>query len=256
MIAGVQKSGTTALASFLDQHPALCMADPKEPHVFDSPNYSAEWTSAAINKRYARYFACSKPGVMRGEATPIYTLFPYIAGALKQYNNSLKLIVLLRDPVERAYSHHTMEFDRGNEVRPLWLALLLEPFRLRRDGDPRALNSAMRRHSYRTRGLYSRQLANLYQAFPPQQILLLQSEDLRNDHDATLERVFSFLGVDAQVRIAAGVVFPGNRAPRKSWIVTTLLHLSYLAERTRLRRLQIRYQPPSGKVGQCRRYVS
>jgi len=238
MIAGMQKSGTTALASFLDQHPALCMAKPKEPHLFDSPEYSCAWTQELVDQRYARYFDHCDGQVLKGEATPIYTLFPDIPAALRKYNPALKFIILLRDPVERAMSHHAMEFQRGNEQRPLWLALLLETHRLRHSGNPRAPNSAMRRHSYRTRGLYSRQLQNLYRSFGAKQILLLRSEDLKNSHHTSLSKIFRFLGVDHRIQIPPAIVFSGNRGPATAGLVSGLLRLSYFAERIRFQRLQ------------------
>ena len=100
-------------------------------------------------------------GTLRG-ATPIYLFLPAVAGELKRYNPGLKLIVLLRDPVERAISHFYMEKNRDKEHLPLWLALLAEPFRLRRREDASHVDSHLRRHAYRRRGLYSLQLRNLY----------------------------------------------------------------------------------------------
>lgn len=250
MIAGMQKSGTTALSSFLDQHPSLCMSNPKEPHLFDSPDFTAEWIPATIDRRYARYFEHCDRQVLKGEATPIYTLYPDIPAALRQYNPALKLIILLRDPAERAISHYAMEYQRGNEHRPFWLALLLEPLRLRRDGNPREPNSAMRRHSYRTRGLYSRYLKNVYRSFPAAQILLLSTEALRNDHDSTLSQVFRFLGVDDQIRIPPAIVFSSNREPIP-WLASTLLRLSFTAERVQLKRVQRQYQ--TGSADLCAR---
>lgn len=251
MIVGMQKSGTTALASFLDQHPALCMATPKEPHLFDSPEFTAEWLPETVDQRYARYFEHCDRQVLKGEATPIYTLYPDIPAALRQYNPALKLIILLRNPVERAISHHAMEYQRGNEQRPLWQALLLETYRLRCGGNPRAPNSAMRRHSYRTRGLYSRYLKNVYRSFPAAQILLLNTEALRNNHHRTLGKVFRFLGVDDQVQVPPEFVFSSDSRPATPWLVSALLHLSFTAERVRFKRLQRRHQIEV--VGHCAR---
>jgi hypothetical protein len=251
MVAGMQKSGTTALASFLDQHPAVCMANPKEPHLFDSPDYTSAWIPEIIDQRYVRYFEHCDAQVLKGEATPIYTLYPEIPAALRQYNPALKLIILLRDPVERAISHHAMEYLRGNERRPLWQALLLETLRLRRDDNPRALNSAMRRHSYRTRGLYSRYLKNVFSSFPAAQILLMSTDALRNEHDRTLGQVFRFLGVDDQIQIPPASVFSGHRTQAAPWFVSGLLRLSFTAERIRLNRLQRHLR--TNEVGNCAR---
>ena len=186
---------------------------PKEVHLFDAPDYSSDWTPARIDDRYRPCFAHCDHGTLRGEATPIYLFLPAIAGELKRYNPGLKLIVLLRDPVERAISHFYMEKNRDKERLPLWLALLAEPFRLRRREDASHVDSHLRRHSYRRRGLYSLQLRNLYRHFDRDRVLVLRSEDLLRDHDAVLRRVFAFLGVAEDVRIPPRIVYAGD--PRR-----------------------------------------
>ena len=237
MIVGAQKCGTTALAHFLSQHPEIGMASPKEVHLFDSPKYSSDWTPEQIDKRYGSRFAhCSGVRIL-GEATPSYMFVPEIGRDLARYNPDLKLIVLLRDPVERAVSHYYMEKNRGRERRPLWFALLREPFRLRRCRDGRVQGSVTQRCSYRTRGLYSLQLRNLYRFFDRDQMLVVGSRELLERHDEVLRRVFAFLGVPEYVRIAPEVVFQGDRGDRRHRTVSWLLRLSYLAEAARLRSL-------------------
>ena len=243
LIVGVQKGGTSALASFLYQHPEICMAVPKEVHLFDAPDYSRDWTPARIDARYRPCFAHCDEGTLRGKATPIYVFLPAVAGELKRYNPELKLIVLLRDPVERAISHYYMERNRDKEHLPLWLALLAEPFRLRRREDTAHVDSHLCRHSYRRRGLYSRQIRNPYRHFDPDRVLLVRSEDLLHRHDAVLRRVFAFLGVSPEVRIAPRIVHAGDRGGRRHRVVSRLLSLSYLVERARTRLLLRRYAP-------------
>lgn len=237
MIVGVQKGGTTALAHFLGQHPEICVSKPKEVHLFDAPEYSDDWTPAQIDVRYRPCFEHCADSKLRGEATPIYLFLPGIAGELKRYNPALKLIVLLRDPVERAISHYYMEWNRNKERLPLWLALLSEPLRLRRTEDTRHTDSHLRRHSYRRRGLYSRQVRNLYRFFDARQVLILRTEDLRRRHDIVLRRVFGFLGVAEAARVLPEIVYAGDRGGRRHLLTSWLLRLSYLAEHARWRRL-------------------
>lgn len=234
MIAGVQKSGTTALAHFLSQHPAVAMAL-REGHVFDASDYSSDWTAEEIDAHYARRIERQPATVACGESTPFYLFLPDVPAELRRYNPALKVIVILRDPVDRALSHYAMERGRGKEHRPLWFALLAERWRLRQCPDPRSPESAARRHSYRARGMYSRQLLNLFAAFPRDQILVLKSEDLLDRHDETLENVFAFLGVSVSVRIPPEVVFKGTDLGGKHAVVRWLLRLSYAAESRRLR---------------------
>ena len=212
MIVGAQKSGTTALAEFLAEHPAIEMAANKEAHLFDDREFDDKWTASEINERYAPLFSenqeftehqestenqefTESEDVLRGEATPVYLYLPEIAQRLYHYNPDLKLIVLLRDPVERGYSQYCMESARGNETLPFWLALLLEPFRLFLDRNSMGDESSVRRHSYRDRGYYARQLHNLMQVFDSSQVLILRTEDLRLKHEQTMGQIFAFLGV-------------------------------------------------------------
>lgn len=194
MIIGVQKGGTTALSHFLSQHDQICMADGKEVHLFDAPEFDPNWSTVEINQRYAPHFQAAIEGQLLGEATPIYLYWAEVIAALHQYNPALKLVVILRDPAERAISQYVMELGRGSEQRPLWQALLLEAARLRRDPS-RAPNSARRCHSYRTRGNYAEQLQNLRCYFPDQQILIIENTDLIERHNQTLARVCAFLGL-------------------------------------------------------------
>ena len=168
------------------------MASRKEAHLFDAPGYSSAWTPAEIDERYRPFFEHEAGARVRGEATPIYLFLPEVARELARYNPDLKVIVLLRDPVERAISHYYMEKGREREHLPLWLALLREPFRVRRCRDARAFRSAVRTHSYRSRGLYSRQLRKLYRHFEAGSgARPASARDLRKRHDATLRRVFA-----------------------------------------------------------------
>ena len=242
MIVGAQKCGTTALAHFLSRHPEIGMAKPKEVHLFDAPDYSGDWSPEEMDERYQPSFEHCPGAAVRGEATPIYMVLPEIARELRRYNPDLKLVVLLRDPVERAISHYYMESGRDKEHRPLWLALLSEPFRLRRCRDARQAGSAMRRHSYRRRGLYSLQLRNLYRFFDRDRVLVIRTQDLLQRHDAVLRRVFAFLAVSQDVRIAPEMIYPDTpvkdgRGGRAHRAVSWLLRLSYLLEFVRLRAL-------------------
>ena len=93
------------------------------------------------------------------------------------------------------------EKGRGEEARPLWLALLLEPLRLRLDRNLRGGGSPTRQRSYRARGRYARQLANLYRHFARERVLVLRQTDLLDDHDGALRSVFAFLGVDPDIGV-------------------------------------------------------
>ncbi|MDJ0878591.1 MAG: sulfotransferase [Halieaceae bacterium] len=236
LIAGAQKCGTTALASFLDSHPAISMATPKECHLFDSPEYQPAWSREDINRRYLTHFEGRPTDTLWGEATPAYLFYEDIAEQLARYRPDLRIIVLLRDPVERAISQYRMEVTRGQERLPLLLALALE-YLGRQGGAPRAPHSAHGRFSYRRRGLYTAQLERLYKVFPAEQVLVIRQLDLLREHRKTLETVFNFLGVDPTAEIPAAEVRPvteqSQETPAGSFRVTRAVLGALLARERR-----------------------
>ncbi|MBI2382246.1 MAG: sulfotransferase [Gammaproteobacteria bacterium] len=211
LIAGAQKSGTTALAAFLAEHPGLCIAEGKEAHVFDAPDFDDGWSHESVSERFRPYFRHAKPEQLLGDATPISMFLPEIPERVHHYNPAMKWIVVLRHPVKRAWSHYAMEAGRGEECLPAWLAFLAEPWRLWLAGSSRAPDSAWRRHSYLARGDYATQLDRIARWFPAGQLLVLKHEELLLQHEACLLRVYDFLGVCAPVVLPrARHIFAGD----------------------------------------------
>ena len=196
VVAGTQKGGTTALDLYLREHGGVAMAAKlKEVHFFDN-----EAHFRAAHPDHAAYhanFAPRQPGQLRGETTPIYMYWEPAATRMATYNPALKIIVVLRNPITRAYSHWNMERQREREALPFLEALKAEPERARS-----ALPLQLRVQSYADRGFYTRQLHRLWCHFPASQLLVLRTEALQTELDATLERVADFLGVAPFPRIA------------------------------------------------------
>ncbi len=188
VIAGVQKGGTTALDAYLRQHPELCMASRKETHFFDTDAY---FQPEPVD--YAAYHAFFQPGPRQrlcGEATPIYLYWQDAVRRMWRYHPGLKIIVILRNPISRAFSHWNMERDRKMETLPFGEALRAEVERCRA-----ALPEQHRVFSYVDRGFYLEQLRRLWRYFPREQTLILRYEVLRDEPQATLDAVCRFLGV-------------------------------------------------------------
>src|SRR5438128_3640412 len=114
VIAGVQKGGTTALYEYLAEMGDVGLSRQKETHFFDDE--TLDWA----RPDYARYHAMfdAPEGRPCGEATPIYSYWPNALERIAAYNPAMKLILLLRDPVARAWSHWRMEYARGAERQP------------------------------------------------------------------------------------------------------------------------------------------
>lgn len=185
LIVGAQKCGTTMLHEVLSQHPQLYLPPTKELHYFDR---SSSYPDAAW---YLEQFAPAGKRVA-GEATPIYCFWPGAIERIAAELPEVKLVLILRDPVERAISQHRMELARGDEDLPLMAALLAEEKRLAHGGE-----RALRHHSYVARGRYQAQLARLHKTFGMQRVLLLSLEHMVAGTGPGLAELARFLGVEA-----------------------------------------------------------
>ncbi|WP_416305708.1 sulfotransferase family protein [Neptunicella sp. SCSIO 80796] len=192
----MQKAGTTALASFLHQHPDIYVVDGKEAHAFDHPNISVHPNpSAFIQQHYNKRLKAFNNESIICDATPITLYHPAFLKACYRYNPDAKFIVILRDPVERAISHYQMSRREKDEHRCMLVAFILESFRLRKVRKHKSwpFRSAFRTQSYLHRGLYRQQLDYLFQTIPRNQINVMMQSDLKHNHQATLARIFKFL---------------------------------------------------------------
>lgn len=201
VIGGTQKGGTSALDSFLRQHPQVCLPnDLKEVHFFDR-----EEIFRTGQPDYGKYHEHFRPGPLHrviGEASPIYMYWNASPERIRAYNPQMKWIVILRQPVERAYSAWNMERQRGADELPFEEAVAREAERCRE-----ALPLQHRVYSYLDRGFYARQLRRLFELFGRGNCLVLLNEDLRSNHDQTIRDMFRFLGVDPSVRVKPNRVF-------------------------------------------------
>lgn len=196
VICGTQKGGTTALDAYLREHSEICMADKKEVHFFDDekqfsngkPNYS----------KYHAFFSSKKSHKLLGEATPIYMYWNESPRRIWEYNPNMKIIVLLRNPIERAYSHWNMERSRNADNLSFWEAINNEKERCRK-----ALPQQHKVYSYIDRGFYLDQLRRFWKYFPKDRVLIVKNEDLKQDPDETLNHVCEFLGVAQFKGVAA-----------------------------------------------------
>lgn len=187
-IAGVQKGGTTALDAMLRRHPTIQMASRKEPHFFD--NEAISWASPDYDL-FHQFFDWTAKDVIRGEATPIYSYWPNAIERLHRYNPGAKLIVGLRHPAHRAFSHWRMETTRKGENLSFARAI--------REGRERvqtAPGGVHRVYSYVERGFYSAQAARILSIFPESQVLFFRTDLLWRQPDTTLAQICSFLGLN------------------------------------------------------------
>lgn len=191
LIIGAQKCGTNSLYYYLSQHPSIAAATQKEVHYFDL-NFDRElyW--------YQSHFPEASPGILTGEASPYYIFHPLVAERVFDLYPQMKLIVLLRNPVERTISHYYWEVKLGCESLSLSEALSAESSRLEGkvekillDGNYYSFNH--QHYTYLSRSVYVEQLEQWMSIFPREQFLILKSEDLFKNPAATMNEVFEFL---------------------------------------------------------------
>lgn len=200
-ICGVQKGGTTALDSFLRLHPAVQMSRVKETHHFD--NESIDW-SAPDHASLHAHFDPTAVARVRGEATPIYSYWPGSIERLHAYNPDARLILLLRNPVFRAWSHWQMETTRGFET--LHFADAIRPAaRARVQSAPKGVHRVF---SYVERGFYAAQIARILDFFPAEQLLAVKTQSLWEHPEETLRSVEEFIGVEPLLPAQLGYVVP------------------------------------------------
>ena len=187
IVVGVQKAGTTALYDYLADDPGVALSRVKEVHFFDDE--SIDWAAPDYSAYHAQFDAGGPQ--IRGEATPIYLYWPGSLERIRAYNPAVRLIVMLRDPVERAWSHWRMEYSRGVEDQPFSWCI--------REGRQRLFEAqpwgVHREFSYVERGFYGEQIERLFSIFPREQVLILAAEELRNAPSASLAKVGGFLGL-------------------------------------------------------------
>jgi hypothetical protein len=210
LIIGAAKSGTTSLHETLVRHPALGASLDKEPRYFDV-NYGRGrgWYRAQFPLRSYRLRTRLRFGVEPavGEATPYYLFHPHVPSRVRRDYPEMKLIAVLRDPIERAYSHYQHQVRIGREQRSFEQAVaeeaeLIGPELERMLADQTYESDVYRRYSYVSRGLYAEQLERWLARFPAQQLLVLSSEDLFARPADTLAEICRFLGIPAVERVA------------------------------------------------------
>jgi hypothetical protein len=222
LIVGAERCGTTSLFNLLRQHPAVFSATlpRKEVHYFDYKYHlGLAW--------YRCHFPLTARGQLAGrhagappvafEATPNYMFHPAAPERIARDLPGVKLLVMVRDPVERAYSAHAHQVGYGYETEPFERALELEDTRLAAEAERFASDpaygprSSYDHHSYRARGYYADQLERLERLVGREQILVIDSGDFFADPGPVYDRVLEFIGVPGR---GDPVFTPLNARPR------------------------------------------
>lgn len=231
LIIGAAKSGTTALYRYLIQHPQIYMSPLKEPHFFglegEKLNFQGPETEKYENRSinniedYTALFAGVFNEIAIGEASNSYLYLPKAPERIEYYIPNVKLIAMLRNPVDRAYSSFLHLMRAGGEpLNDFGRALEAEKERI-------AKNWGFR-HRYQDMGFYYTQLKRYWNKFDSNQIKVYLYDDFQDDPISILQDIFAFLGVNKTFTPDTSIKFNVSGLPKNKILHTFLTEKNYL----------------------------
>lgn len=188
-IVGGQRCGSTMLAKILAEHPQICMAQPfkPEPKYFMRPDIDVD----EVIQYERRYFSTVAPEVqVLGEKSTSYIESIEAAAAISKFYPKAKILIILREPVARAFSNYKFTCSHGLESESFPMALRLEEERLKN----KTTNTSVSPFAYRRRGEYIRYIRQYDHYFPSEQIMILVLEEMLISKEISID-LFRWLGV-------------------------------------------------------------
>jgi hypothetical protein len=190
-IVGAPKAGTTALYDYLVNHPQVCMSTDKEPNYFSEKEIREQGlyyrkANPQTEEEYLSLFKADKQHLIAGEGSVSYLFYPEVAQRIYNFNPNARIIISLRDPVQRAFSHYQMDYSLG---------LVTTSFdQIAGEGkDSESLKLFYQQ--YIELGFYYQQVKRYLDVFPSGQVLVLLHEDLIHHPAETLKKLSGFLGI-------------------------------------------------------------
>lgn len=170
---GAQKSATTWIYKMLDAHSNTCMAHSKEIHYFSRHfNKSADWYES-------KFSHCNDGSLIRGEISTSYLSDKKAPKRIHEYNSDMKIIVSLRNPVDRAISHINHLHSKKKISHSTSLKIVLRKY-------PEVIEN----------GLYGKYLEKYLDIFPQEQVLIIKFKDIKNNPKTVIHRIYKFLNID------------------------------------------------------------
>jgi hypothetical protein len=199
LIIGASRSGTTALFYDLIHHPGVKRPVRKEIHFFDRNfDRGVDWYRSHFPLR--RQMSHGGHSFLTGEATPYYLAHPLAPARVRRLLPDVRMLVLLRNPIDRAYSSYQQWKREGVETEPFERAIALEPGRMdgeveRLVNEPGYSSFNHYHHGYLTRSVYWRDLERWFSQFPREQFCVLDTAALRNDPATAWAEALGFIGL-------------------------------------------------------------
>ena len=225
-IVGAPKSGTTSLYNYLNQHPEIVMSSQKEPDYFSDYKIQKQglyYTKNRIDtiEKYIKLFDTTKKKVIYGEASVSYLFYEDIAKNIKEYNSDAKIIFLLRNPIDRAFSHYLMDYRLGF-VKDTFENIIFKKTN-HKDRD-------LFFQQYLSVGEYAKQIERYLDVFAKKDILIIDYEDFSLDLNITIKRIFSFLNVNDKF-------LPDLKVSHNKFVVSKNILIRFLYSYSRIRNL-------------------
>ena len=208
-IAGAPKSGTTSLYQYLCQHKEIEMCSIKEPDFFSCTALKKEQTYYGNDpiqnlEKYNKLFS-NKKDLLRGEASVSYLFYDDVAKKIKKYNEKAKIIIILRNPVDRAFSHYLMDYRLG---------LVSENFEDIINKRINHKNALLYYQQYVSVGEYYHQVERYIKVFGPEKLLIINYEDFKNNLADTFEKICLFLNVSHTFKVDFTKSYNSFKRPR------------------------------------------
>jgi hypothetical protein len=192
-IAGAPKAGTTSLYYYLEEHPEIEMSSQKEPDYFSDTPLQEQGMYYGKNRintldKYESLFA-QKEGVIYGEGSVSYLFYENVAEDIKKYNPNAKIIIMLRNPIDRAFSHYLMDYRLG---------LVSDSFEDIINKKSKYKNAHLFYQQYIEVSEYAKQIQRYCNVFSTDNLLLIDYEDFKGDVSGTVDLVYDFLKVSTE----------------------------------------------------------
>ena len=191
-IVGAPKAGTTSLHYYLNEHPEILMSAVKEPDFFlekEITDLGLYYGTTAIDtsERYHNLFSDKKDEKIFGESSVSYLYYPEVPKRIKEYNTEAKIIIMLRNPVDRAFSHYLMDSRLG---------LFSDKFE-----DVFNKKEGLKFQQYFLLGNYYEQVKRYFDEFSKENVHIIWYSDFKKDAEQEVQKAFKFMDVDSSCKV-------------------------------------------------------
>ena len=217
-IVGAPKSGTTSLHYYLNQHPEILMSSLKEPDYFSHQEilsqglYYQKYLVDTIQK-YHNLFNGEKEAKIFGDSSVSYLFYPEVPKRIKEYNSQSKIIIMLRNPIDRAFSHYLMDFRLG------FVSSRFEDVFKKKEG--------LQFQQYFLLGNYYLQVKRYIDEFRKENVHIIWYSDFQKDSVKEIQKVFKFIDVDSDYKVNVKTIYNKSFMPRNN-IVKIIYSLVFL----------------------------